>query len=71
MTQGFPIRPVVSNISAASYHLANLARNLYSLGESTYTFKSNFNFMGKIKNEQIPLGFTIVSLFLNRHLCLC
>ena len=60
--EGLPIRPIASNIGTASYHLAKyLAHNLSSLGQSTYTIKSTLDLMGKIKNEQIPLGFTKVS----------
>ena len=60
--EGLPIRPIVSNIGTASYHLAKyLAHNLSPLGQSTYTIKSTLDLMGKIKNEQIPLGFTKVS----------
>ena len=58
-----PIRPTVSNIGTASYHLAKyLVKNLSLLGQSTYTIKSIFDLMAKIKSEQIPLGFTMVSL---------
>ena len=60
--EGLPIRPIASNIGTASYHLAKyLAHNLSPLGQSTYTIKSMLDLMGKIKNEQIPLGFTKVS----------
>ena len=38
-----------------------MAQNLSPLGQSTYTIKSTFGLMGKIKNEQTPLGFTMVS----------
>ena len=60
--EGPPIRPIVSNIGTASYHLAKyLAQNLSPLGQSTYTIKSTLDLMGKIKNEQIPQDFTKVS----------
>ena len=60
--EDLPIRPLVSNIGTASYHLAKyLAQNLSPLGQSTYSIKSTFDLMGKIKNEQMPLGFTMVS----------
>ena len=56
-----PIRPIVSNIGTASYRLAKyLAHNLSPSGQSTYAIKSTFDLMGKIKNEQISLGFTMV-----------
>ena len=56
-----PIRPIVSNIGTASYCLAKyLAHNLSPLGQSTYTIKGTFDFIGKIKNKQIPVGFTMV-----------
>ena len=45
-----PSRPIVSNIDITRYRLAKcLAQNLSPLGQSTYTIKSTFNFMGKIK----------------------
>ena len=57
----FPIRPIVSNIGTTSYRLAKyLAQNLSLLGQPTYTIKGTFDLKGKIKNEQIPLGFTMV-----------
>ena len=57
-----PIRPIVANIGIASYRLAKcLAQNLSPLGESIYSIKSNIDLMGKIKNEEIPLCFTMVS----------
>ena len=60
--EGLPIKPMEFNIGTASYCLVKyLAQNLSPLGQSTYTIKSTFNPMGKIKNEQIPLGFTMVS----------
>ena len=40
------IRPIVSNIGKASYHLAKyLAQNLSPLGQSTYTIKSTSSFL--------------------------
>ena len=61
-TEELPIWPIVSNIATASYSLSKYSvQNLSPLGQSTYTIKSTFNPMGKIKNEQIPLGFTMVS----------
>ena len=52
----------VINIGTARYPLAKyLAQNLSPLGQSTYTIKSNFDILGKIKNEQIPLDFIMVS----------
>ena len=55
-----PIRAIASG--TAIYRLAKyLAKNLFLLGQSIHTIKSTFDLMGKIKNEQIPLGFTMVS----------
>ena len=55
-----PIRAIASG--TAIYRLAKyLAKNLFHLGQSIHTIKSTFDLMGKIKNEQIPLGFTMVS----------
>ena len=42
----------INPLDTASYRLAKyLAKNLSPLGQSTYTIKSTFNFMGKIKNK--------------------
>ena len=60
--EDLPIRPIVSNIGTASYRLAeHLAQNLSPLGQSTYSIKNTFDLMRKIRYEQIPLGFTMVS----------
>ena len=62
MMEDFPIRPIISNIGIASYRLAKRsAQNLSPLGESIHSIKSNIDLMGKIKNEQKPLGFTMLS----------
>ena len=53
---------MVSNIDTASYRLAKyLVQNLSPLGQSTYSITSTFDLTGKIKNEKIRLGFTMVS----------
>lgn len=45
-----PIRPIVSNIGAASYHLAKyLAQLLSPLSQSEFTVKSIKHFMSKVK----------------------
>ena len=67
--QDLPIRPIVSNIGTASYRLPKyLTQTLSPSGKSTYSIKSTFDLMGKMKNEQIPLGFTMVSFDLSRCL---
>ena len=38
-----------------------MAKNLSTLGQSAYIIKNTFDLIGKIKNEQIPLGFTMIS----------
>ena len=38
-----------------------MAKNLSTLGQSAYMIKNTFDLIGKIKNEQIPLGFTMIS----------
>ena len=38
-----------------------MTKNLSPLGHSTYTINVTIDLTGKIKNEQIPLGLTIVS----------
>ena len=45
-----PIRPIVSNIGTASYHLAKyLAHLLSPLSQSEFTVKSTREFMSKVK----------------------
>ena len=66
-----PIRPIISNIGTATYHLAKfLAQLLKPLGESEYTIKSTKDFVKKVKKEKIPptfqmVSFDVVSLFTN------
>ena len=56
------IRPAVSNIGTASYHLAKyLAKVLSPLTYSEYTIKSTIDLMNKVKNERISQGFSMVS----------
>ena len=60
--EALPIGSIVSNIGTVSYRLPKyLAQILSPLEQSTYTIKSTFDLMGKIKTEQVPLGFTMVS----------
>ena len=57
-----PIRPIVSNIGTASYHVAKyLAKVLSPLAYSEYTIRSTIDLMNKVKNEKIPRGFSNVS----------
>ena len=67
-----PLRPIVSNIGTATYHLSKyLAKLLSPLSESEYTIKKNTkNFVEKIKKEHIPndhllVSFDVKSLFTN------
>ena len=57
-----PIRPVVSNIGTASYHLAiYLAKVLSPLAYSEYTIRSTIDLINKVKNGRMPQGFNMVS----------
>ena len=60
--EDLPIRPIVSNIGTTSYLLAKYsAKNLSPLEQFPYSIESTSNLMEKIRNEQIPLGFTMIS----------
>ena len=65
------LRPIVSNIGTATYHLSKYLAYLMSpLSESKYTFKNTKNFVEKIKREHIPndhllVSFDVNSLFTN------
>ena len=57
-----PIRPIISNLSTATYHLSNyLAKLLSPLSTSEYTVSSSKKFMTTIKNFQMPSGYHMVS----------
>ena len=57
-----PLRPIISNIGTASYHLAKyLAKLLSPLSKSEYTIESTNEFIDKIKNLTIPQDFKLVS----------
>ena len=57
-----PIRPIISNLNTATYHLAKyLAKLLSPLSTSEYTVSSGKEFMTTIKNVQVPSGFHMVS----------
>ena len=57
-----PIRPIVSNIGTATYHLAkHLAKLLSPLSQSEYTVKSTRDFTEKLKVEKVPTGYKMVS----------
>ena len=57
-----PIRPIISNLNTATYHLAKyLAKLLSPLSTSEYTVSSSKEFMTTIKNVQVPSGFHMVS----------
>ena len=50
-----PLRPIVSNIGTATYHLSKyLAELLSPVSESEYTIESTKYFVEKIKKEHIP-----------------
>ena len=57
-----PLRPTISNIGTATYHLSKyLAQLLSPLSESEYTIKSTKHFVEKIKIEHIPNDYLLVS----------
>ena len=57
-----PIKPIVSNIGAATYQLAKyLAKLLSTLSQSQYTIKSTKDFIEKIRNVNVPHGFDMMS----------
>ena len=57
-----PLRPIVSNIGTATYHLSKyLAELLSPLSESDYTIKNSKHFVEKIKKQHIPNDHLLVS----------
>ena len=57
-----PIRPIVSNIGAATYQLAKyLAKLLSPLSQSQYTVKSTKDFIEQIRNVNVPHRFDMIS----------
>ena len=55
-----PIRPIVSNIGTATYHLSKYLASLLSpLSESEYTAKNSF--VQTVKLDKIPSNYKIVS----------
>ena len=69
--EDLPLRPIISNIGTATYQLAKyLAKLLSPLAQSDYTVTSTDNFINRVRNLVIPLGyklisFDVVSLFTN------
>ena len=58
-----PLRPIVSNIGTATYHLLKyLAEVLSPLSESEYTTKNTEHFVEKTKKEHKPNDHLLVSL---------
>ena len=64
-----PLRPVISNIGTATYEVSKyLADLLQPLTKSEYTIESTNDFVGKIRDKNIPpdhemISFDVVSLF--------
>ena len=57
-----PIRPIISNIGTATYHLPKyLVQLLKPLSKSQYTLKNTKEFTKKIRKQKIPKGYTMVS----------
>ena len=57
-----PLRPTISNIGTATYHLLKyLAQLLSPLSESEYIIKNTKHFVEKIKIEYIPNDYLLVS----------
>ena len=60
--QHLVIRPIVSNIGTATYHLSKYLASLVSpLSESEYTVKNSKLFVQKLKLDTIPSNYKIVS----------
>ena len=66
-----PLKPIVSNIGTATYHLSKYLAELSSpLSESEYTIKNTKHFVEIINKEHIPndhllVSFDVKSLFTN------
>ena len=66
-----PLRPIVSNIGTATYHLAkHLSEVLSPSRNSEYTIKNTKDFLVQLKKEKIPkdhqmVSFDVKSLFTN------
>ena len=61
-TDDQPIRPIVSNINAATYQLTkHLSKVLSPLRESECKRKTTKDFIRQIKKEPIPEGYEMVS----------
>ena len=57
-----PLRPIVTNIGTATYGLSKyLASLLRPLSVSTYTIQSTQDFVNKIKDLDVPVGYKLVS----------
>ena len=56
--QHLPIRPIVSNIGTATYHLSKYLASLLSpLSESEFTVKNSISFVQKVKLGKIPSNY--------------
>ena len=57
-----PLRPIVSNLNTATYHLARyLAKILSPLSRSQYTVESSNKFVNVIKQQVLPSSYELVS----------
>ena len=57
-----PLRPIVSNIGTATYGISKyLAKLLHPLSVSDYTINSTNDFVNKMKDEEVPTGYKLVS----------
>ena len=65
------VRPIISNIGTATYKTTKYLNNLLSpLGKSKHTVPNSKEFVEKIKEERIPIGYKMISfdvksLFIN------
>ena len=58
-----PLRPIISNIGTASYHLAKyLAKTPSPLSKSEYTVSNNLEFINYMKTISIPSDYKLISL---------
>ena len=57
-----PLRPIVSNIGTATYGISKyLAKLLHPLSVFDYTINSTQDFVNKIRDEEVPQGYKLVS----------
>ena len=57
------LRPIISNLGTATYQLAKyLAKLMSPLAQSDYTVTSTDNFINRVRNLVIPIGYKLMSI---------